>query len=87
MEWKFILWGLICLLGLYLMGTALYRPFKYLIRLGFYFVFGGLILFTINLVFSHIGMQVAINPVTMLTAGILQLPGVILLLILNYLFL
>jgi inhibitor of the pro-sigma K processing machinery len=42
------------------------------------------LLIAINFVFGHFGVHVAINPVTLLTAGLLQLPGVALLVLLQY---
>ncbi|MCL6635717.1 MAG: pro-sigmaK processing inhibitor BofA family protein [Peptococcaceae bacterium] len=87
MEWKMVLSGLAGLLGLYLVGTVLFRPLRFLIRLAAWTLLGGGLLMAINAVFGYWGFHVAINPVTVLTAGILQLPGVVLLVLVNYLFL
>ncbi len=76
MEWKYVIIGLAGLFGLYLVGTALFRPLKFLIRLTAW----------TNAVFGYLGFHIAINPLTILTAGILQLPGVVLLVMLNVLF-
>lgn len=86
MEWKYIFIGLTGLLGLYLVGTVLFRPLRFLIRLAAWAVLGGILLAAINTVFGHFGFHIAINPVTILTAGVLQLPGVVLLVLINYLF-
>lgn len=85
MEWKLFFIGLAGLLGLYLVGTVLFRPLRFLIRLAAWAMLGGVLLVAINTVFGHFGFHIAINPVTILTAGILQLPGVVLLVLVNYL--
>lgn len=84
MEWKYIFIGLAGLLGLYLVGTVLFRPLKFLIRLAAWAMLGGVLLMAINAVFGHFGFHIAINPATILTAGILQLPGVVLLVLVHY---
>ncbi|NLI12565.1 pro-sigmaK processing inhibitor BofA family protein [Pelotomaculum propionicicum] len=83
MEWKIVIIGLAGLFGIYLLGTALFRPLKFLIRLGAWALLGGVLLAAINTVFGQFGFHIAINPATVLTAGILQLPGVVLLVLLN----
>ena len=84
MEWKYIFIGMAGLFGLYLVGTVLFRPLKFLIRLTAWAMLGGGLLVAINAVFGHFGFHIAINPATILTAGILQLPGVMLLVLVNY---
>lgn len=84
MEWKYIFIGMAGLLGLYLVGTVLFRPLRFLIRLAAWALLGGVLLVAINTVFGHFGFHIAINPATILTAGILQLPGVVLLVLVNY---
>ncbi|WP_348981175.1 pro-sigmaK processing inhibitor BofA family protein [Pelotomaculum sp. FP] len=86
LEWKYVIIGLAGLFGLYLVGTALFRPLKFLIRLTAWTVLGVALLLAINAVFGYLGFHIAINPLTILTAGILQLPGVVLLVMLNVLF-
>lgn len=85
MEWKYVFLGLAGLLGLYLVGTVLFRPLRLLIRLAAWAMLGGFLLVAINTVFGHFGFHIAINPATILTAGVLQLPGVVLLVMINYL--
>lgn len=85
MEWKLFFIGLAGLLGLYLVGTVLFRPLKFLVRLAAWALLGGVLLAAINALFGNFGFHIAINPVTILTAGILQLPGVVLLVLVNFL--
>lgn len=86
MEWKYVIIGLAGLFGLYLVGTALFRPLKFLIRLIAWTALGVVLLWAINLALGYFGFHIAINPLTILTAGILQLPGIVLLVVLNILF-
>lgn len=86
MEWKYVIICLAGLFGLYLVGTALFRPLKFFIRLAVWAVLGVILLLAINAAFGYFGFHIAINPLTILTAGILQLPGVALLVLLNVLF-
>ncbi|MBE0465626.1 MAG: pro-sigmaK processing inhibitor BofA family protein [Candidatus Desulforudis sp.] len=83
MEWKLILLGLLGLAGLYLVGSFFVTPLKYLYRLGACVVVGVVLLALVNLGGSFFGFHLAINPVTVLTAGALQVPGVILLIVLT----
>lgn len=84
MEGKFVFIGLAGLLGLYLVGTALFHPLRLLVRLAACMLLGGGLLIAINAVFGHLGLHIAVNPVTLLTAGVLQLPGVALLVLVHY---
>ncbi len=83
MEWKYIIIGLTGLFGLYLVGTVLFHPLRFIIRLSAWALLGGAFLAVINAVFGQFGFHIAINPVTILTAGILQLPGIVLLVLVN----
>lgn len=86
MEWKFIVIGLAGLVGLYLIGTVLFQPLRFLVRLAACMLLGGGLLLALNAVFGHWGFHIAINPVTVFTAGVLQLPGVALLVLINCFF-
>lgn len=84
MEWKLFFTGILALIGIYLMGTVLFRPMRFLFRLAAWALLGGVLLLAMNAVFGPLGFHIAINPVTILTAGILQLPGVALLVLVHY---
>jgi inhibitor of the pro-sigma K processing machinery len=47
-------------------------------------VIGAIVLFIINIFGGLVGITIGINPVTALTAGLLGIPGIILLLFLQY---
>lgn len=84
MEWKTVLLSLLGLLGLYLFGTMFARPLVLIGKLGVSLVIGAVLLVLVNVFCGGLGIHIAINPVTLLTAGILQVPGVILLVLVNY---
>lgn len=87
METKTIILSLLGLFGLYLFGTIFARPLVLIGKLGVSLVVGGLLLALVNVVCGGLGLHIAINPVTLLTAGILQVPGVLLLVLVDYMIL
>lgn len=77
--------GILGLIGLYLVGTVFIKPLRFIVRVILYFLFGIFLLLLVNLICGQFGLHIAINPVTILTAGLLQVPGVILLVLAQYL--
>lgn len=69
---------------LYLLAQIFYVPLKTLVKLIFNGIIGGLLLALFNIVGSYWGLCLAINPITALVAGLLGLPGILLLLVLRY---
>ncbi|TAH59535.1 MAG: pro-sigmaK processing inhibitor BofA, partial [Gottschalkiaceae bacterium] len=69
---------------LYFLGWLLIIPIKYLLKLIINGITGGILLLLVNLLGGFVGISVAINPVTALIAGFLGVPGVILLIVLQY---
>jgi len=69
---------------LYLIGWLLLVPLKLILRFLLNAVLGGIALWLLNLVGGLIGITVAINPITALTVGFLGIPGLILILLLQY---
>lgn len=76
----------VALVLLYLAGWLLLVPFKKLLKLLLNGVFGGVALVLINLIGAKWGINIGVNPATAMVAGILGLPGVILLLLLQIIF-
>jgi len=72
------------LILLYLLGWLLIIPVKYLFKLIVNGIIGGVLLLIVNFIGRFIGIYVGINPVTALIAGFLGVPGVILLIVLQY---
>ncbi|MGB9680093.1 MAG: pro-sigmaK processing inhibitor BofA family protein [Thermoanaerobacteraceae bacterium] len=83
-EYNIILAYLVGLFLLYALGWLLVVPRKFLLRLIINGIFGGIVLFIINILGKSIGLYIAINPVTALIVGFLGIPGIILLVILQY---
>lgn len=69
---------------LYLLGRVLLVPLKYVSKLLINAVVGGILLWVLNVFGNFIGLHIPINPITALTAGFLGIPGVVLLVVLQY---
>lgn len=74
--------GILIVLAL---GKVLLLPMKVILRLIINGLLGGLAIFLINLLGQPIGFFIPLNIVSALVAGILGLPGIILLVILKFL--
>lgn len=72
------------LLLLYVVGRVLIMPLKIVIKLVYNGLIGGIVLLLINFIGGHVGLHIALNPVTALVVGFLGVPGVVMLLILQY---
>ena len=69
---------------LYLVGWLLLVPLKMLLKFILNGILGGIILWLLNLVGGLIHVTIAINPVTALIVGFLGIPGIILILLLQF---
>lgn len=78
-----ILGFLLGLVLLYIIGLILVIPIKVIFKLIVNGLIGGLILFLFNLVGGLFGLAIAINPLNAIIVGLLGVPGVVLLLILQ----
>jgi inhibitor of the pro-sigma K processing machinery len=72
------------LILLYLIGWLLLVPLKFLLRFLINGIIGGVVLWILNLAGGLIGVTLAINPVTALTVGMLGIPGLLLILLLQF---
>ncbi|NLM74508.1 MAG: pro-sigmaK processing inhibitor BofA [Clostridiaceae bacterium] len=68
-----------------LLGKTLLLPLKVVVRLVINAIIGGIAILVINIIGSPFGFTIPLNPVSALIAGILGLPGIILVVILKYL--
>lgn len=73
------------LLALYILVRILYIPLKIFLKLAGSAVVGAGFLFLFNLLGAIWGVQIGINVVTAFVVGLLGLPGVVLLFVLQYL--
>lgn len=62
------------------------KPIKTIIKLMTNCVLGGVMLLLINLFGSHFGIHIGVNPITSVAVGLLGVPGVIGLLLLQIFF-
>ena len=62
------------------------KPIKWMIKLLINGILGGLILAAVNFVGGFAGITVLINPMSALISGLLGVPGVILVIILQYIY-
>ncbi|QSZ27407.1 pro-sigmaK processing inhibitor BofA family protein [Aceticella autotrophica] len=83
-EYNIIIAYVVGLFLLYILGWLLVVPRKFLLRLILNGIFGAVILNFLDIAGKSFGLYVGINPVTALIAGFLGIPGIILLIILQY---
>lgn len=76
----------ICILLVVLLFKILKTPLKWAFKLLLNAVGGFIALFILNFFGAIVGLSLTINLVNCLVAGILGLPGIVLLLLLKYLF-
>lgn len=72
------------LIVVFILCRIFVKPLKWLLKLLFNGVLGGLILAAVNFVGGFAGVYVVINPLSALIAGILGVPGVVLVILLQY---
>jgi inhibitor of the pro-sigma K processing machinery len=72
------------LLLLYVVGRVLIMPLKIVVKLVYNALIGGVVLLILNFIGGYIGLHIALNPITALLVGFLGVPGVVMLLILQY---
>jgi len=70
--------------AIYVIGMLLVVPIRIVIKFIINGIIGAVILFLLNIFGSFIGITIAINPITALIAGFLGVPGILLLLFLQY---
>ncbi len=70
--------------AVYIIGLLLVLPIKIIVRLVINGIIGAVALFAINIFGRFIGLTIGINPITALVAGFLGIPGIILLMLLQY---
>lgn len=70
--------------AVYIIGILLVLPIKIVVKLVINGIVGAIALFVINIFGNFFGLTIGINPVTALVAGFLGIPGIILLLFLQY---
>ena len=74
------------LLILFVVTKIFFKPIKFIVRLLANSVLGAFLLYIINRLHYILGIYIGINPVTALVTGLLGIPGVCLLLLLQIIF-
>jgi len=82
MEWNLLVIGAIMVVGL-LSLLVLFKPLGLLLKLALYAVTGVIILSICNFILGFLDMHLAVNLFTILIAGVLQVPGIVMLLIIS----
>lgn len=74
---------LACICFLFIIGKIFIVPIKWIIKLIFNSILGGLIIFAINLIGNIWGFHIGLNFITAVLVGILGIPGAICLIIIT----
>lgn len=69
---------------LFLLAKLLLVPIKIIWRLAINALVGGIALFLLNIIGGFIGLHIQINIITALITGIFGVPGIVMILILQY---
>ncbi|MCR4436484.1 MAG: pro-sigmaK processing inhibitor BofA family protein [Clostridiales bacterium] len=83
---KVVLAYIVGILLFFITGRLLLVPMKMLMKLIYNTILGGIALIAINLAGSLFQFHIAFNIVTALTAGVLGIPGIVMLVILKFVF-
>ncbi|NPV54213.1 MAG: pro-sigmaK processing inhibitor BofA [Firmicutes bacterium] len=84
MDWTVVVAYLFGLFLLCLLACILVVPLRFILKLIYNGIIGGILLWIINIVGRHFNIMIPVNPVTALVAGFLGIPGVVLLIALRY---
>ena len=84
MNTQFILTFLIALIVMYIILKILSLPFKIIVKLLINGFVGGVVIWIINLIGANFGFMITLNWISALIAGILGIPGVVILVILHF---
>lgn len=84
MEFSIILAYVFGLVLLFFIGWFLVIPIRFVFKLVVNGIIGGIVLVILNFIGGFIGITIGINPITALIVGFLGIPGILLLLIVQY---
>lgn len=85
MDLNTIIVYLACLIVIIIVGKIFYVPLKHIIKLLINSILGGVLIYIVNSVGSSFGFHIGLNIGTALFAGILGVPGVIVLILITVL--
>ncbi len=76
---------LACICFIFIFGRIFIVPLKKILKLVLNSVFGGLVIFIINLIGANFGFHIGLNFFTSILIGLLGLPGVVCLIVVKLL--
>lgn len=82
MDIKMLLVYFACVIAIFIIGKLLFVPLKMIFKLILNSILGGILIWIINLAGITWGLHIGINVITMLTVGLLGVPGAVLLTVL-----
>ena len=82
MDIKMLLVYFACVIAIFIIGKILFVPLKMILKLILNSILGGILIWLINLAGITWGLHIGINVITMLTVGLLGVPGAVLLTVL-----
>ena len=74
------------LLIIFVVGKIFFKPIKFILKLILNSALGGMLIFIINLIGGAWGFHIGLNAVTAVAVGLLGIPAVVLILILQIFF-
>ena len=83
MEINSIITFLTCIILIFIFGKIFIWPIKSVLKLMFNSIFGGILIYIINLIGANFNFHIGLNFLTSLIVGFLGIPGAILLIILK----
>lgn len=83
MDVKMLIVYIACIIGIFIIGKIFIVPLKVIIKLMLNTVLGAILLYIINIIGASFSFHIGINLITTLVTGILGIPGVILLILLQ----
>lgn len=86
MEWKLAFVIMTSLVLVFILANLMLRYIKVLYRVIAWAAVGTVIILLVNVALERVGMHIPVNPATVLTVGLLNVPGVLLLVVLNHYF-
>ena len=83
MDVKMLIVYIGCIIGIFIIGKIFIVPIKVIMKLILNTILGAILLYIINIIGASFNFHIGINLITTLVTGILGIPGVILLILLQ----
>lgn len=74
------------ILAIYFIGKMFLMPVRFIWKFIYNGIIGGIMLWVVNLIGANFGFTIGINVISVLIAGFLGIPGVILLIVFKWMF-